>query len=653
MKLGGGKDWFTAAELADLRLPGMPATKRKVNERARDEAWALRTSPDGVPLARARQGRGGGIEYHRDVLPTAARAMLAARGIEAVADVSASPEPKVAQLWARYEQASAALKAKAKARLGAIQLVEKYVAAGLNKSASVASAAARSSVSSAALWEWLALVDGIHPSDRLAYLTPRQGGGGAPVEIDGDLWQLLISDYLRPECPSFTSCYRRVASIAEARRLPMPIERTLRRRFDKEIPEALIVAKRKGADALRQLLPPQKRSVMDLHAMEAVNIDGHRWDVFVRWPDGRIGRPMMVAIQDLYSRKFLAWRIDESESALSTRLVFADLFANWGIPAKCLMDNGRAFASKTISGGAKSRFRFKIKEDEPTGVLTAFGIEICWALPFRGSSKPIERGFRDFCDSIARHPAFAGAWTGNTIDAKPENYASRAIPLDDFKAVVDAGIAEHNRREGRRTETARGRSFDATFDESYAIAPIGRATPEKLRLALLTAEEVRCDRKTGMITFADNRYWCDALADHAGDKVTIRFDPDNLHGEIHVFTRDDVFIATAACWAPVGFFDKASADARGKQEAKLRATARDLERQHQLLDAATIAALLPTYEDEGPAPSPSVVRPVRARGRATAAAAAVQRRELLDHQAEQAAQRDVMSAGLKRLRLVD
>lgn len=94
----------------------------------------------------------------------------------------------------------------------------------------------------------------------------------------------------------------------------------------------------------------------------------------------------MVTIQDIYSRKILAWRIDESESALSTRLVFADLFVKWGIPKHCLLDNGRAFASKTITGGAKTRFRFKIKDEEPTGVLTALGIIIHWATPYRGQS---------------------------------------------------------------------------------------------------------------------------------------------------------------------------------------------------------------------------------------------------------------------------
>src|SRR5690606_38912620 len=142
-----------------------------------------------------------------------------------------------------------------------------------------------------------------------------------------------------------------------------------------------------------------------------------------------------------------------------------------------------------------------------TGLLTSLGIRIHWALPFRGQSKPIERGFRDLCDTIAKHPAMEGAYTGNSPTAKPENYGSRAVPMERFVEIVAAGIAAHNARLGRRTETAHGRSFDETFAESYAAAPIGKALPEQLRMAPLAAEQVRGDRRTGEVKLCGNRYW--------------------------------------------------------------------------------------------------------------------------------------------------
>src|SRR5690606_12683317 len=40
-------EWFTAAELAELALPGLPADKRSINRRAQDERWSIRTGADG------------------------------------------------------------------------------------------------------------------------------------------------------------------------------------------------------------------------------------------------------------------------------------------------------------------------------------------------------------------------------------------------------------------------------------------------------------------------------------------------------------------------------------------------------------------------------------------------------------------------------
>lgn len=617
--MGGGKEWFTSAELAELNLAGLGSVKRRINERAASEGWALRTGSWDEPLARPRAARGGGLEYHLTVLPAAARAALAAMGIAASADIVDPPAPAAttgaAQMWRWYDAASARTKAEAQRRIAAVAQVDLYEDAGLTRSAAVAATSGQCGVGASTLWTWLALVDGIAVADRLPYLAPRRAGGGTATEVDPGCWQVLISDYLRPEKPTFTECYRRmVRDYAAPRGLPVPIERTLRRKFDREIDGRLVIARREGAEALRRSIPSQERSVLELHAMEAVNIDGHKFDVFVKWPDGRIARPMMVGIQDIYSRKILAHRIDESENALATRLVFADLFRDYGIPKHCLLDNGRAFASKVITGGAKSRFRFKIKDEEPTGILTALGIVIHWATPYRGQSKPIERAWRDLCDVISKHPQLAGAYTGNKPDAKPENYGSKAIPIDEFRAVVAAGIAAHNARTGRRTETTQGGSFDATFAASYAVSPIGKATAEQLRLALLTAEERMCDRQTGVVTLEGNRYWAPELADHAGKRLTVRFDPDDLHGEVHVYDRAGAFIATAPAIAREGFFDKASAGKRRAQEADLRRQVREVERLTDLIDVQALAALMPAHPDETVLPIPAVVRPVRHRG---------------------------------------
>ena len=304
---------------------------------------------------------------------------------------------------------------------------------------------------------------------------------------------------------------------------------------------AVVTFRRDGIDALRRHLPPQERSVAGLRALELVNIDGHTCDVRVRFPDGSIGRPVLIAIQDVMSRKFLAWRYALSEDAVTARMCFADLFQRWGIPTGLLADNGRAFACKWLTGGIATRFRFKVKQDEPIGLMKTLGIAVHWALPYRGSSKPIERGFRDFCDGIARHPAFAGAYTGNNALNKPDNYGERAVEWADFVRIWDAGMAAHNAQAKRGTEMARGvDSFDAVFDRSYAAGPVRIATESHVRLALMAGEQVRADRHNGSVRVLGNRYWCPNLSDVAGDLVTTRFDPEDATQPVHIYAGRQV-----------------------------------------------------------------------------------------------------------------
>eukprot|EP00913_Durusdinium_trenchii_P005085 g4731.t1 len=370
---------------------------------------------------------------------------------------------------------------------------------------------------------------------------------------------------------------KRLRLLARENGWHLPASRTLKRRIEREIPKPVIVKLRQGEEALKRMYPAQERTRDHYHAMEAVNVDGHKWDVFVRWPDGTIGRPMMVALQDLYSNKIVAWRIDYSENTDAVRLAFRDMFERYGIPQHCYLDNGRAFASKYISGGAKTRFRFKVKAEEPTGVLTALNIKLHWATPYSGQSKPIERAFRDLCDAVAKHPAFEGAYTGNKPDAKPENYGKAAVDLDRFIEVVEQGIALHNARPNRRTKVCGGiRSFDQAFAESYQKAVIPQATEEQLRLCLLAAESVRSARGDGALKLLGNRFWAPCLHETAGTPVVVRFDPDNLQTGVYVYRMDGGYVGYAECIEAVGFDSVAAAKAHGRKRRDFVRKTREL-----------------------------------------------------------------------------
>lgn len=604
--------WMGAAEIAALGLPDLPRTKRGVQELADREGWRA------SGMARRRAGAGGGFEYHANLLPARAQAALLAQQARAAAEEAAEAAAAGAEddaAWARYWAASEAQRARAAERLNAVRDVARLVDGGMPARLAVEAVARLTGAAPASIWAWRDRVAGVRADRQAAHLLDKRACAvreARTAEMPDAVWEMFLADWLRLSRPSLESCVDRTARWAAEHGMTCPGAQAFRRRVKRELRVETITLAREGVEALKQLRPAQRRDKTTLHAMEAVNADGHKWDVVVEWPDGQRGRPCMVAFQDIHSGRVLSWRIDRSENRQSVLLAFGDMVEAFGIPDHMVLDNGRGFASKWLTGRAKTRFRFTIKDDDPIGVFPLFGITIHWAMPYSGRSKPIERAFRDFADRIAKHPAFEGAYVGNSPVNKPENHGTRAVPFAEFQRVVAREIVAHNTRIGRRSEVCAGRSFVEAFEASYADAPVRRASADQRRLWLMGAEGVMAQRPSGAVELFGNLFWGEASPALAGRKVIARFDPANLHDGIWLETLSGREIGHVGCLEKTGFF--AVAQAREDQRlrrAQLKAERAALEAM-RLRTAAEIARELEALSaPDDPAPAPGrVVRPV-------------------------------------------
>ena len=607
MTLTPAQEWWTPEQIAESGLPDLPATKRGVNALADRLNWRGATK-----FARRRAGKGGGWEYSWKLFPNAAQRALIRQAVA----------PKVAaakardEVWAWYEALPQAVRAKAEARLLVIQKVEALEGA-IGRFVAVEQVARMDAIGARTIWSWFQMIEGIAAHDRLAYLAPRNRAPEArprAKECSPEFFEVLKSDFLRLEAPPFTDCYRRAVRVAQDRGLDILPERTMRRHLDAAVSRVTQVLARQGVDAVKRLYPSQVRDKTCLHALQAVNADFHKFDVFVRWPSvggepGLVTRPQMVAFQDIYSSRILSWRIDQTPNSTAVQLCAGDMIEAWGIPQHVLLDNGREFAAKAITGGSATRYRFKVKEDDIPGLFTALGCTIHWATPYSGQSKQIERAFRDLCQSIAKDPRLAGAYTGNTVASKPENYGSRAVELEEFLKVVAEGIEEFNARDDRRSEVAFGRSFNAVFDESYATSPITKANEAQRRFWLMGAEGLRTDSKSGMVRFQGNEFWEPWLTEHAGARVVIRFDPADLWSGVHIYTQDNAYLGHAECRLKVGFFDMDEARIHARaRSAWLKAQKAEVEA-HRTLKAMELGQALDALSTTSPPkPEAKVVR---------------------------------------------
>lgn len=618
------QEWWTAEEIAAAGLPDLPATRQGCDALIKRLQW--RGNP---VLARRREGKGGGWEYSWQLFPDRARRKLLQAAASAVAVPEAPARQGRDEAWTWYEGLPQGVKSKAESRLRIVQQVEAMeIVQGRGRHLAVVDVARVSGVGARTVWTWFQMIEGVRSDDRLPYLAPRNRAAAdrqRSKDFDPEFFDLIASDYLRLEAPTFSDCYRRALRIAKKNDWDTLPERTMRRRLDATVSMPTQVMHRKGWDAVKRMYPPQMRDKSALHPLEGVNGDNHRIDVFVRWPapkgeEPQIVRPQLMVWQDIYSGFILAWRCDLTANSTAVLLAAGDMIEAWGIPEHVLVDNGREFAAKAVTGGASTRFRFKVKEDDVPGLFVNLGCQIHWATPYSGQSKPIERAFRDFCQSIAKDPRFAGAYTGNKPDAKPENYGSNAIDLEEFLVVVAEGIEEHNTRQGRRSEVAFGRSFADVFAEGYATAPIRKATDAQRRLWLMGAEAGRASTTTGEIKFQGNRFWEPWMHELAGKRVIIRFDPEAFCDGLHVYSSDGAYQGFAPCIEKAGFFNsdeaRAHARARGAWKKAVAAEGKALRKYR----ASEIGVMM---TDSAPAAKPmieaKVVKPIFGRGKGAVA----------------------------------
>jgi hypothetical protein len=161
------KQWFTAAEIAAMRLAGFPATGRSILRLADAGGW-LRTEK-----VRRHIGQGGGYEFHITVLPPAVFADFLVRFSPA-----ASPEKfdewKSKLDW--FHGLTGGEQAAAARRLEIIRRFHELQVAGLKIVEALRQCEQQFGVSKTTISEWIKATRGVPDDCMIAYLVPKKRG---------------------------------------------------------------------------------------------------------------------------------------------------------------------------------------------------------------------------------------------------------------------------------------------------------------------------------------------------------------------------------------------------------------------------------------------------------------------------------------------
>lgn len=629
------KDFYTAQELATLNLESLPNSKSNVIRWAKKGSW----------ITRKRAGRGGGVEYAFESLPNDAQEeihIIAARAAaKAQAKAAKDSQPALVNkpneanylpevIWSGWEDATAKQKARATEKVGGCFAVDDLVNTGMGVVEAIETVAADTDVSTGSLKRWYYKVRNFERSDWLPILLGNyQPSKSRQADFDETAWEAFKADYLRLERPQMGTCYERLKLLAAEHNWTIPSLSSIKRKLEREVPMTQRVLLRQGERALADMYPALVRSVETLEAMEWINGDGYQHNAFVRWHNGDIVRPKTWLWQDIRTRKILAYRTDLSENSDTIRLALMDLVSRYGIPRKLTIDNTRAAANKWMTGGVPNRYRFKVKEDDPMGIIPLLGIELFWtSVQFgqgHGQAKPIERAFSHggLGETIDKHPLLAGHHAGANVLDKPDNYhgGKDGASYEDFITALEQGIELWNNRVKRDTEICQGvYSFSQVFERDYANATVRRATSEQMRLLMLMSEAVTLKPNGtfslscgGKVFGQKNRYEAVDLIGSTHKKVVVKFDPERLHDTVWVYSLDGRFLAEAVCTEKVAFGDKATGREHDKARKQYVKSEKAMAKAQQAMGIKELAELMPEAKEEAVS-MPSIIEIMVAEG---------------------------------------
>ena len=340
----------------------------------------------------------------------------------------------------------------------------------------------------------LKAVQGVDPINYAPALLDDYKATVKRAEFSDEAWQFFLT-LIRDAAPEWPllSAWRDVRDAGRAMDWAVPSYPTFYRRWN-ELTEAQRLHARQGkAEATKRLTMPALRDKTSIGPLEWVSLDGRTQDFWADWGDGKVSRPVMLALVDVASNMVLDWELAPSENAVATVRLIKRVCERFGIFERLYPDNGSAFAGHLVAGGNVHRFRHGKAKDgaQPFGICHYMGIKLHFALPKNAQAKIAERTFATLSRAVDDRPEFKGAHAGHAPGASP---SADVQPVGKVRSVLRREITRHNCEGGRRSQGARGRSYEQVFHDGLAERVMRKPTAHQLYLSGLIWKPVAVDR---------------------------------------------------------------------------------------------------------------------------------------------------------------
>lgn len=322
-----------------------------------------------------------------------------------------------------------------------------------------------------------------------------------------------------------------------------------------------------------KLLPKGLRDTKSLKVMEFVQGDAHTFDCFVEYTDAngnkKAIRPVLVAWIDTRSRCIMGHIICKTSSAdviqqSTIKMIYSDI---GGVPQELHIDNGKDFTAERNTGQKRSERTISF-DALVKGLYRGLGIEsYSRARPYEPWSKgEIERYFRTVCEQYTKmFESYTGTLTGSRTICKRSKDIGRMlergelVTMEESAGLFDQFLEEYHHRKHRGLSDA-GEEYQTPLEfflhaERYEKADIlpDRELARVMLMPMETATVYNYGIRRFKTSFSD-----DALAPYIGQRVNIRYDPQDLR-VLYVYAQDGRKICEATDKGRLSFHDEAQA----------------------------------------------------------------------------------------------
>lgn len=543
------RDWLSAADLAALGLPGLPATKRGWNDYAEREDWLERRDEHGAPLARTVTGAGGTrVEYHIDLLPQISLASYVAGHI---GKVDMGRAEAVAASLGQQPATIAALEQR-DARLALIKAADDLArTTGLSRHTADKLFAGLYRMEKIDVAPWVRnAVDNFSARTLERWRTHRARGDLNRLGVDkgaarrgkgklesgegGKVKAFLLAEIGRNK---FTSCRKLRDLVAHEFPTLADVSQDTVERMVKKLREEHKVA-------LTALMAPDQFRGRYRVAGEKTDAKVYRlnqlWEIDASPADVLLleGRYSIYACVDVFSRRMIIL-VTKTPRAEAVGLLIRKAIAEWGVPEIIKTDNG-------------SDFRAKFTQH----LFNALEIEIDVCPPYQPQKKPhVERGIQtfqhDFCSDL---PGFVGHDVADRKLIEERRSFAKRLGSDDnavFKVELTAAQLQSRADDWARNDygtRAHSGIGVSPFERAAAFPGVARRLDDPAALNVLLAPIAKGDG-TRMVTKrgvkVDGRHY--HTYEMPETKVFVRMDPQDM-GRIWLFSEDGLdFLGEAIC----------------------------------------------------------------------------------------------------------